>query len=48
MSLLHVEVGLANPFQPGRQTSLKMLVDTGALRYAFPFRIPCVGELWVQ
>jgi predicted aspartyl protease len=36
MGLLHVEVGLANPFQPGRQTSLQMLVDTGALLSIIP------------
>jgi len=36
MGFLRVEVGLANPFQPDRRTSLELLVDTGALLSVIP------------
>ena len=36
MGLLRVEVGVTNPFQPAQQTSLELLVDTGALLSILP------------
>ncbi len=46
MGLLRVKIGLANPFHRERQTSLEVLVDTGALLSIIPG--PRLRELGIE